>query len=210
MYVVSRMHLFCIVTYKHRSDRPRSPTINSFSYVPNLPSPTPSELGPVAVKQLMTWGTLNATPRVIAQDDGPIPMPSTPFHLPAPSSREVIGQKLSNSASRSLRAKAGMFGLNPGRSSGIGTGMTPGGRKGMGNMAPPTWTPRRAEAVGSLTPAARRLLDRTTGTAAAKRAQAMEQAAGWGNRGREAGGEQDLSRVKWTPTPGPAARRGRG
>ncbi|KAJ7706059.1 nuclear protein DGCR14 [Mycena rosella] len=186
--------------------RPRSPTINNFSLVPNLPSPTPSELGPAAVKQLMTWGTLTATPRIISQSED-LPPLSTPFHIPAPSSREVISQKLSNNASKSLRVKAGLLGLG-GRTPGIGLSRTPasGSASKKGAMAPPSWTPRRSEAAGSLTPAARRLLDRSTmGTAAARRAEAMDRVAGWdGSKPKE----QDLNRVRWTPTPGPVTKRG--
>jgi len=180
--------------------RPKSPTINNFSLVPNLPSPTPSELGPAAVKQLMTWGTLNATPRIISQSDDPIPTPITPFHIPAPSSREVISHKLSNNASKSLRTKAGLLGLGP-KTLGISRIPAGNGRKGGGSMPPPSWTPRRADIPGNLTPAARRLLDRTTmGTAAARRAEAMGRIAGWEGAGNRAK-EKDLNRVRWTPTP---------
>jgi protein DGCR14 len=183
------------------TDRSESPTINNFSLVADLPSPTPSELGPVGVKELMTWGTLNATPRIISQseDDSLLP-PRTPFHIPAPSSREIISHKLSNTASKSLRAKAGL--LNSGRTP-ARTGV---GRKG--TMPPPSWTPRRTDAAGSLTPAAKRLLDRTTmGTAASRRADAMGRMAGWeANSGKI--GHKDLNNVRWTPTPGPVARKG--
>ncbi|KAK7058848.1 hypothetical protein VNI00_001472 [Paramarasmius palmivorus] len=181
--------------------RPRSPTINNFSLVPNVPSPTPSELGPEAVKQLMTWGTLNATPRIISQSDDPaesMPPPSTPFHIPAPSSREALSHRLSNKASKSLRAKADLLGI------GLGTtpGKTPGGKRG--DMGPPNWTPKRADAPGNLTPAAKRLLNRTTmGSVAARRAEAMEKVAGWDN-GRAK--EKDMSKVRWTPTPGSTRR----
>lgn len=193
------------------TDRPRSPTSNNFSLVPNIPSPTASELGPAAVKQLMTWGTLNATPRIISQSDDPaqdLPPPGTPFHLPAISSREAISHKLSHNASKSLRAKAGLLGLGPsGRTSGISrTPLSVGGPK-PGSMAPPSWTPRRSDAVGNLTPAARRLLNRSTmGTAAARRADAMGKMAGW--EGTAKGKEKDLNRVRWTPTPSPVTRRG--
>ncbi|KAH9922997.1 nuclear protein DGCR14 [Amylocystis lapponica] len=187
--------------------RPRSPTINDFSLVPSIPSPTPSELGPAAVKQLMTWGTLTATPRILSQSDDPaelsdMPPPTTPFHIAAPSSRERLSHKLSNKASKSLRAKAGLMGLP-------GISRTPGGGNARrGSMPPPSWTPRRADATGALTPAARRLLDRTTmGTAASRRAEAMGKMAGWeGSSARDK--EKDLNRVRWTPTPSPVTRRG--
>ena len=175
------------------TDRPRSPGINNFSYVPSLPSPTPSELGPAAVKQLMTWGTLAGTPRILSQSDDPAEVsaltPSTPFHISAPTKREVLSHKLSSSAAKSLHAKASMLG--------------PAHARRKGDMPPPSWTPRRAEASGSLTPAAKRLLDRSTmGTAASRRADAMGRAAGW-----EKNKDKDLNRVRWTPTPSPVARR---
>ncbi|KAF9270337.1 hypothetical protein L218DRAFT_1071785 [Marasmius fiardii PR-910] len=174
---------------------PRPPTLNSFSYVPTLPSPTPAELGPAAVKQLMTWGTLNATPRILSRSDDPatedMPPPSTPFRINEPSSREALSHRLSSKAAKSLRAKAGLLGLS------LGTpGKPSSGRKG--EMGPPS-TPRRAEAAGNLTPAAKRLLDRSTmGTLAARRAEAMEKAAGWDGRTSR---EKDMSRVRWTPSP---------
>lgn len=175
--------------------------------MPSIPSPTPSELGPAAVKQLMTWGTLNATPRVLSQSDDPaeateIPLPHT-FQIAAPTAREELSHKLSNKAAKSLRAKAELLGAT-----GLRTPSTVrsalGGSTKRGSMPPPAWTPRRAE--GSLTPAAKRLLDRTTlSTAAARRAEAMGRQAGWeGARARE----QDLNRIRWTPTPSPVTRRG--
>ncbi|KAI0694906.1 nuclear protein DGCR14 [Cytidiella melzeri] len=187
--------------------RPKSPTINDFSLVPSIPSPTPSELGPAAVKQLMTWGTLNATPRVLSQSDDPaeaaeVPPPNT-FQIAGPSTREQLSLRLSNKASKSLRAKAELFGVSGSRTPSSVRSLG-GGLSKKGSMAPPSWTPRRAE--GGLTPAAKRLLDRTTlGTAAARRAEVMGRQAGWeGAKARE----QDLNRVRWTPTPSPVTRRG--
>ncbi|KAL0579115.1 hypothetical protein V5O48_002898 [Marasmius crinis-equi] len=180
--------------------RPRSPTTNNFSYVPVVPSPTPSELGPAAVKQLMTWGTLNATPRIISRSDDPaedMPPPSTPFRISEPSSREALSHRLSSKAAKSLRAKAGLLGL------GLGTPGSSSSKKG--TTLPPFATPRRAEAGGNLTPAGKRLLTRTTmGTLASRRAEAMERTAGWdGGKAKE----RDMNRVRWTPTPGPVSGR---
>lgn len=190
--------------------RPRSPTGNVDALVPSIPSPTPSQLGPAAVKQLMTWGTLNATPRVLSQSDDPaeaveMPPPNT-FQIKPPSAREQLSHKLSNSAAKSLRAKAELLGGIPGlrTPSSVRSSAPTSARKG--SMPPPSWTPRRAE--GALTPAARRLLDRTTmGTAAARRADAMNKASGWEGNSSKAR-EQDLNRVRWTPTPSPVTRRG--
>ncbi|PFH54584.1 hypothetical protein AMATHDRAFT_134745 [Amanita thiersii Skay4041] len=178
--------------------RPKSPSSDQFSLVPNVPSPTPAELGSAAVKQLMTWGTLNATPRVISNsDDGEGPTPETPFRLQNISAREAISHKLSSKASKSLRAKASLLGLGQlGHTPGIRTPTTSSGRKG--DMAPPSWTPRRSEAPGNLTPAARRLLERTTkGAAATRRVESSSQDAQ----------ETDLNRVRWTPTPNSITRR---
>ena len=84
------------------------------------------------------------------------------------------------------------MGLN--RTPGVGT---PAARK-RGGMLPPS-TPRKAEAAGNLTPAAKRLLDRTAmGALASRRAEAMERTAGWTSQQRE----KDLKQVRWTPTPG--------
>ncbi|KAJ8469200.1 hypothetical protein ONZ45_g16976 [Pleurotus djamor] len=190
--------------------RPHSPP-GTFSLVPDLPSPTPEELGPSAIKELMTWGTLNATPRIISTTDDDIPTPSTPFRISAPSHRESLSHKLSNDAARSLRAKAGL--LNGGRTPISGSGSKRpmsalGASLRAGSMAPPSWTPQRnAERnPGGLTPAAKRLLDRTTmGTAAARRADAMSRTAGWEGKGQDT--RKDLDKVRWTPTPSPVSRR---
>lgn len=178
--------------------RPRSPT-NEFSLVPSLPSPTAAELGLSAVNQLMTWGTLNATPRILSKSDDPAEaslLPGTPFRIAAPSSREALSHRLSAHASKSLRAKAVLLG---GPTPIIGRTPARVGSSKSGSMGPPSWTPRRADAPGNLTPAAKRLLDRTTmGTAAARRAEAMGRMSSWG-KGQT--GERDLNRVRWTPTP---------
>lgn len=175
------------------TDKPSSPKNNGFGLVPTMPSPTPEELGPAAVKQLMTWGTLDATPRIISSDDpADVPEPSTPFRIANPSSRERISHKLSANASKSLRAKAILLGGS--RTS--GTSRTPSERT-RGNMGPPTWTPKRADVVGNLTPAAKKLLNRTM---ASRRSEAMERASNW--QGDSSAKEKDLSKIRWTPTPG--------
>ena len=142
----------------------------------------------------MTWGTLAGTPRILSQQsddfaEASAQLPSTPFRISAPTKREMLSRKLSSSAGKSLRAKASLLGSGYAR------------RKA--DMPPPSWTPRRAEASGSLTPAAKMLLDRSTmGTAASRRAEAMGKVAGWENNK-----DKDLNRVRWTPTPGPVTRR---
>lgn len=172
-----------------------------FPLLPSLPSPTPSQLGPAAVNQLMTWGTITSTPRVISSDPDSVPGPSstTPFHLPAPSSREKVAHKLSSTASRALRAKASLLSGTPARSPSV---FSLGKGKRSSEMGAPG-TPRAHP--GLLTPAARRLLDRTAGgggTAAARRAEVMRQESNWeGSKARE------LAKVRWTPSPSPVTRR---
>lgn len=190
-------------------DRPRSPTINDYSLLPTMPSPTAEQLGPAAVKELMTWGTLNATPRIISKsEDDDIPTPNTPFRINRPSSREVIGMKLSNNAGKSLREKAALMRGGSGVRSLVSR--TPGlMQRERGSMPPPTSTPRKADAMGALTPAGRRLLDRTTtSVAGARRADAMGKASGWeGKSAKSKEKEKDLNKVRWTPSPAPVARK---
>ena len=184
---------FTPAQHSYIADKPSSPKNSGFGLVPAMPSPTPEELGPAAVKQLMTWGTLDATPRIISSDDpAEVPEPSTPFRIANPSSRERISHKLSANASKSLRAKAILLG--GGRTSGISRASS---ERTRGNMGPPTWTPKRAEAVGNLTPAAKRLLNRTM---ASRRSEAMERTSNW--QGDSSTKEKDLSKIRWTPTPG--------
>ena len=176
------------------SDKPSSLENDGFGLVPAMPSPTPEELGPVAVQQLMTWGKLEATPRIISSDDPiDVPEPSTPFRIDGPSNRERISHKLSANASKSLRAKAILLG--GGKPSGISR--TSSSERTRGNMGPPSWTPKRSEVVGNLTPAAKRLLNRTM---ASRRSDVTEKTSNW--QGGSSAKEKDLNRVRWTPTPG--------
>lgn len=138
----------------------------------------------------MTWGTLDATPRILSRPENEdVAEPNTPFHIRQMSSREALSRRLANSASKNLSAKAEMMGL---RTPGISLTPRRGGKL-KSNMGPPTWTPGRAEVAENLTPAARRLLERSTlGTAGTRRPEA--------NAGGS-GKETDLKRLRWTPTP---------
>ena len=175
-----------------------------------MPSPTPSELGPSAVKELMTWGTLSATPRILNRSEDPadeLLSGDTPFQLKAPSNREVIGQRLSANAAKSLSAKVALM-AGSGGSLGLRSHTPTSIRRSAADakaMPPPSWTPRKADAAGSLTPAARRLLDRTTtSVASARRADAMGKTQQWESSKTK---ERDLNRVRWTPSPAPVARK---
>ncbi|KAG8928565.1 hypothetical protein FRC01_005744 [Tulasnella sp. 417] len=129
-----------------------SPKVRGFGFVDAIPSPSPSQLGAQGMKELMTLGTLLATPRVISGSGDPAEETATssPFVIKPPNSRDMLGRRLGNEAGRSLTKKAGLLG-------GGATPRTPGGGiDKRGNLT--ASTPRR---VDILTPAARRLLSRT-------------------------------------------------
>ncbi|CAG7853140.1 SubName: Full=Uncharacterized protein {ECO:0000313/EMBL:CCA70719.1} [Serendipita indica DSM 11827] len=161
---------------------------NGYNYVPTLPSPSPDQLGPLAMKELMTLGTLLSTPRLLSSTrDGSdnVAPDATPFHIAAPSRREQTGMKLSMKASRSIREKASLL---------SGSTRTP---RPKGDMAPPSATPRKG--VSDLTPAARALLARTA-TGKKMGATGDTPLRNGGLLG-DSGVERDLRKVRWTPSP---------
>lgn len=174
------------------TDVPRGERRN-FPLLPSLPSPTPSQLGPAAVNELMTWGTITSTPRILSSDNDTeqVPAPTTPFHLPGPTPRERVAHKLSSTASRSLRAKASLLSGTP-RPSKLSHLK---GRRETHGLAPPA-TP--GPHPGLLTPAARRLLDRTAGlgTSATRRAEVMGHESKW-----EGAKAREIGNARWTPSP---------
>lgn len=192
-----------------------TPKVSGYGFVDTLPSPSPSELGPDALKELMTWGTLLATPRVISNEDD-IPGSTTssratnPFTIAKPSSRDAIGRKLGSQASRSLREKAVLL-----SSGAVGVGATPrGDRKRKSDMPPPAFTPRRSGVANAdmLSPAARTLLGRTRSGGAlglSPRPSSTPAAAShslMSNKSVRKGKEVDLSKVGWSPLSTPVSR----
>ncbi|KAF8576558.1 hypothetical protein K439DRAFT_1640455 [Ramaria rubella] len=175
------------------------PARTDFPLLPSLPSPTPSELGAAAVNKLMTWGTITSTPRVLSShssvDPASASIPTTPFHLPGPTQRERVAHKLSSTASRSLRAKASLLSGTPGP-------LKLGPPRNRREIKEPS-TPRPHP--GLLTPAARRLLDRTAGlgTSASRRAEVMQHQSHWEGVGKTG----EPGNVRWTPSPAHATRR---
>ncbi|EUC62066.1 nuclear protein Es2 [Rhizoctonia solani AG-3 Rhs1AP] len=175
-----------------------TPKVAGHSFVSETASPSPSQLGPVGLKQLMTWGTLQGTPRVISSDgdDTPIADPQNPFRINEPSRRDQLSHRLANKASKSLAQRASLLSPHPTR-----TPVTPSSQLGpirakqsRGNMPPPMMTPRRSEV--SLSPAARRLLSRTGG------GSTSTQREGWGEAATKQ--SKDLARERWTPSPAPS------
>ncbi|KAF9512356.1 hypothetical protein BS47DRAFT_1376983 [Hydnum rufescens UP504] len=181
-----------------------TPKVNGFGFVDALPSPSPSQLGPAAMKELMTWGTLLGTPRMVSSDDpASLPGPS-PFRITQPSSRDDLGRKLGSKAGKSLREKAALL---------SSTSATPRKRKsaGDGDMPPPMFTPRRAD---MLSPAGRNLLSRTKGGLATLGHTPLRQEVTRGSieerQAAKRAGELDLRKVGWSPMPSPvpSGRRG--
>lgn len=161
---------------------------------------------------LLTWGTLLATPRALDGNDDPLDS-SRSFKMPENKRRDEIGRKLADKASRSMHDRA--KGFTP-RASGSSLGAvlrtaadktqrSVRGEKTPGTMHPPSTPGRRAD---MLTPAARRLLDRSVGrspvtsghsglgTSSRNRGAAMEKGSGWSNLGGK-----KVTGMNWTPSP---------
>ncbi|WVW80562.1 hypothetical protein I302_102548 [Kwoniella bestiolae CBS 10118] len=183
---------------------PSMPIINNYPLLPNDPSPSPQDL-----PSLLTWGTLLSTPRALDGNDDPLDS-SRSFKLPETKRRDEIGRKLADKASRSISERAKSFTPQHARSTlraaadrtqrSVRGEHTP----GVGRMLPPSATPRR-QAEG-LTPAGRKLLERSVGrspmvssgsggmsTGGKNRGAVMESRSGWGGKAEK--------RMTWTPSP---------
>jgi protein DGCR14 len=160
------------------------PSVNGFHLVSDMPSPSPAQLGSSAVKQLMTAGHVTSTPRILSRqsDDGEVS--GTPFRIAELSKREKVARKLANTAIQSLKGKD----LRKAAGS---------NRAIRGNMDPPAATPRRLP--GNLTPAARRLLDRTAGSTMLSNQRF--QTTSRGHRHGDEPPSKDLSKLVWSPSP---------
>lgn len=184
------------------------PTFNDYALVPTAPSPSPEQLGPQAVSQLMTWGSLMSTPRALGESGDPLDTATSGFKINEPKRRDDIGRRLAKDASRAMRERAKGYGTAPRGLAILSGGGGP--ERKMGDMGPPPATsrgsifereidstPRRN--ADALTPAGRTLLERSMGTplsssrragsgpfqggAARGRAEAMERTGGWSNLG---------------------------
>ncbi|BGP39288.1 hypothetical protein JCM10449v2_003226 [Rhodotorula kratochvilovae] len=145
-----------------------TPRVQGFSFVDALPTLPSSSLPPQALQELMTWGTIEATPVTLRSAGGDADAPGAvgPFRVREADRREELAHRMARRAKRSLAdapSPRGGLALGTGgaggrlrrtaqeasiRSGAGGGGATPGGA-----------TPR-ARADG-LSPAARTLLGRT-------------------------------------------------
>ncbi|WWD20824.1 hypothetical protein CI109_105301 [Kwoniella shandongensis] len=162
---------------------------------------------------LLTWGTLLATPRALDGNDDPLDSTRS-FKMPENKRRDEIGRKLADKASRSMNDRAKSFTPKAGGStltaalrSAADRSRSVRGEKTPGKMLPPS-TPRRQ--ADSLTPAARRLLERSVGrspitnsgglsTAGRNRGAVMEKGSGWAGLG--SGSKTEKRSMNWTPSP---------
>ncbi|WWC72685.1 uncharacterized protein I206_106649 [Kwoniella pini CBS 10737] len=186
---------------------PSLPVINNYPLLPNDPSPSPEEL-----PSLLTWGTLLSTPRALDGNSDPLDSTKS-FKLPETKRRDEIGRKLADQASKSISERARSF-TPQHRSSNLSSTLRAvadrtqrsvrGSRTpGFGQMLPPSSTPRRQ--ADNLTPAARKLLERSVGrspminsgggmsTGGKNRGAVMESRSGWGGKAEK--------RMTWTPSP---------
>ncbi|GAA5892249.1 hypothetical protein JCM5296_003217 [Sporobolomyces johnsonii] len=203
--------------YPSTSAASTTPRVASFSFVSALPSPRASQLPPQALQELMTWGTIDATPVTLRTtgEDASV----GPFRIKDSSRREALAHKMARKAKRSLaesasggrglavdaRAAAAAGGLRKSvldPSSSVHS--SPGGSSARGPGSP------RPSAT-DLSPAARNLLGRT------KPGRALEGGLGrtkqWSDeeerrrverakaRAREVEGRERLRRERWTPSP---------
>jgi protein DGCR14 len=196
------------------------PTFNNYALVPDAPSPSPEQLGPQAVSQLMTWGSLMSTPRALGEASGSTDNGPNVFKLNEPDRRDKLARKLANNASRAMKERAKGFGIAP-----RGLAVLSGSSRKPGSMGPPSThgsifdregsvTPRRN--ADSLTPAGRTLLERSMGTpisasrragtgvgsgggASRGRVEAMERSGGWSNLGSNSKRKEPAARSWYVP-----------
>jgi len=200
------------------------PKYNNSPLVAAVPSPSPEQLGPQAVSQLMTWGTLLSTPRPLDDPSASVDHTPNAFKISEPKRRDAIGRRLAGDASRAMRERARGFGTAPRGLAVLSSDRTSSSSGRLGSMGPPrtpssgfSSTPRRT--AESLTPAGRDLLRRTAVTPVSasrsssslglassagsrSRGDAMERAGGWGDLGKSRVRRIPAERT-WTPSPAP-------
>jgi len=175
-----------------------TPKVQGFGFVSALPSPSPSQMGPEAMKELMTWGSLLGTPRVIhgGDDLDPSSAAPSPFKVPELSKRDDLGRRLGVRASKSLRERAALLST---------PSSTPRKRKAVSDMPPPASTPRRVAQTDMLSPAARNLLGRTKGGLGLGISATPVRLDTGPSQLRPGAKELDLRNVGWSPMSTPVA-----
>ncbi|KDE07918.1 hypothetical protein MVLG_01828 [Microbotryum lychnidis-dioicae p1A1 Lamole] len=149
-------------------DPSRTPKVSGFSFVDALPSPQAATLPPQALQELMTWGTIEATPvtlRSSTEYDGSV----GPFRIQEGSRREGLALRMATQAKRSLsdrvEAASNRRGNRPGglgslRSVRGGSILSPSSSSSSTSRTQVPYTPRSNSTL-SLSPAAASILHRT-------------------------------------------------
>jgi protein DGCR14 len=198
-----------------------TPRVQGYSFVDAMPSPSPSELGPVGVNALMTFGTLASTPVAIRdpnKDDvvfkAPAPHRETPdefqggrFRISQTSRRDMLAHKMASKASRSLAKRHQATGNSSGlgllrlgnrtiASSSPGASPGPSSVRSVATSADPSATPGRDS---FLSPAAKTLLGRAKGAKGGSDLSPAIKRRNQEDRDRESA--ERLKRQKWDPSP---------
>jgi protein DGCR14 len=182
------------------------PVVNNYPLLPMDPSPSPTDL-----PSLLTWGTLLATPRALDGSGDPLDMSGPTFRMPDSKRRDELGRRLGDRAGKSMHERAKGFTPSTLRAAADRTQRAARSDKTPGQMLPPASTPRRSD---NLTPAAKRLLERSLGrspapigrseiigTSGRNRGAAMERGSGWGLGGKGGLGGRNVGGMSWTPSP---------
>lgn len=145
--------------FPNRSDISDSPKVAGFGFVPSTPALNPDD--DVDPSELMTWGMIEGTPLLV---DSGGDHSGRGFRMPDTPKREVIGMKLSEKASKSLRQRT------TGRSAVFASPRTP--LSSAGSRTPRGGTPSLHRVASpflrsnALSPAAKQLLGRSKTAAA--------------------------------------------
>ncbi|GAA5916399.1 splicing factor ESS-2 family protein [Sporobolomyces salmoneus] len=188
-----------------------TPRVNNFSFVSALPSPRAHQLPPQALQELMTWGSIEATPVTLRSTE--VDQSVGPFRIEDTSRREELAFKLARKAKRSLADNDASSGRKSGLATDVrgGTSLRRGvldSTRGEGNS-----TPRTGD---HLSPAARSLLSKTrpgrmldrglrgNQTELSKEDRKREEERRLERakkRAREVESQERLRRERWTPSP---------
>lgn len=167
-----------------------TPRVRGFSFVDDMPSPSPSTLGDSGLNSLMTFGTLASTPIALRGHDEDDDRPSSsssalaaaqqadvsgpgPFKIPATPRREALAHKLAGKATKSLQQRHGIASSASSHTSGLGLrkhvsggSASPFGRDARSVLADALSerdTGNASPREAFLSPAAKSLLGRSTG-----------------------------------------------
>ncbi|GAA6035811.1 hypothetical protein JCM8097_005717 [Rhodosporidiobolus ruineniae] len=206
-----------------------TPRVAGFSFVDALPAPQAAQLPPQALQELMTWGTIEATPVVLRSSSSSLEGAGGavgPFRIREADKREELAHRMAKKAKRSLAEREG-------KGRGLAVDARAGGMSSLhrsildasvrSSRSPAGFSPRASSAAAgasprptsdSLSPAARSLLSRT------KPGRALESGLGrtkaWEEdeerrrverakqRAREVESRDRIRRERWTPSPAPS------